>query len=141
MRRVSKVRARQRRAYGEARKRYLAEHPYCQITIFLHSLDEADTIKNGGHSSKGIIIPKATQIHHRNKCNGPRLLDERWWISSCDDEHWHVENHKDWARQNGLLVPIQADPDGRWGAGNQALQTSDLLRVRAEGANEYYWKK
>lgn len=118
-------------AYTRDAAYYLARHPYCQIFIFRHELDEKLVIALGGNV-RGLIVPKATQIHHRNKRNtSERLLDQRWWMGASAEEHEWVERHKDEARELGLLLPIQASPDGVWGTGNRALPTEELLLKHA----------
>lgn len=129
---IRKERAAERRMYNKDRDEYLKAHPYCQIFIAQNRLNEEEVISAEGFL-RGLCIPLATQIHHRNKTNGPRLLDKRWWMSACHEEHQYVENHKEESRKIGLLLPIQADAQGKWGAGCQALVTRDLLAVRARG--------
>jgi hypothetical protein len=127
--RISKARSADRRTYAKDREDYLAEHPWCQIFIARRGLNEAEAIAKNGYSH-GKKIPRATQIHHRNKSRGDRLLDKLWWMSACAEEHEWVENNKTEAREIGLLLPIQSDDKGRWGAGNQALTTTALIAVR-----------
>ncbi len=124
--RITDERAAQRRLYNLRRLRYLAEHPFCQIVIACRGLDEAAVIAGKGWVS-GFKVPRANQIHHRNKARHERLLDERWWMSASVDGHNYVEMHKRWARENGFLLPMQADADGRWGSGNQALETPAFM--------------
>jgi hypothetical protein len=52
-------------------------------------------------------------------------------MSACREEHDWVEDHKDVARAFGLLLPIQADADGRWGAGNHGVETPALMAKKA----------
>ncbi len=144
IRRISSKRRAQRKDYSAARLAYLAAHPFCQITIAIHRQTEERVIANGGaytiyHPSMTAPhlkqCPRATQIHHRNKCRGARLNDERFWMAACDDEHWHVENHLEWARDlgNQYVLPFNADADGRTPAGVQCLTTPELLEVRSRG--------
>lgn len=127
-------RAAQSRKYNVEKALYLQEHPFCQIFIARHGLDEDEVkrenglLRRGGHT---IVVPIATQIHHRNKRDGERLLDQRWWMSACQMQHDYVEANKSRSRELGLLLPIQADADGCWGAGQSALPTPEFLRVLA----------
>ncbi len=120
------------RQYLQDKAVYLAAHPFCQIHIAIFGLDEALVIERGGKVSAGgqWFVPRSTDIHHRNKRDGERLLDQRWWISCCRENHDLVERCKAWARDNGLLLPIQADSEGRWGTANQALTTPEFLVFR-----------
>jgi hypothetical protein len=73
-------------------------------------------------------IPIATQIHHRNKGRGARLLDERWWMAISSEIHDRIEGNKDWARKIGLLLSLEADADGRLPDGSVCPTTDELLR-------------
>lgn len=106
IRKVSPKRAKENRKYTLARLRYLSEHPYCQIFIRRHGLDEYYVFRNGGVVySRGywLAVPKATEIHHSKKPKCKYLLDESTWFSCCREQHEWVENHKSEARQLGLL--------------------------------------
>lgn len=125
------------RDYTRRKAAYLAAHPFCQIFIARHELDEEHVIRNGGtitaagpNGPVAITVPRSDQIHHRNKRTGDRKNDERWWLAACFEEHEWVERHKDVARALGLLLPIQADEDGRWGDGNAAQPTPEYLARR-----------
>lgn len=139
LKRITKERSGQRRMYNKDCFEYLLAHPFCQIYLARYRIDEESVIALSKESQSGIIfingqlVPRATQIHHRNKARGERLLDKRWWMSACDLEHNWVETHKEEARKLGLLLPIQADAHGRWGAGQQALTTYELIRSLARG--------
>lgn len=96
------------------------------VYIARTGLDEQEVIAKNGRIG-GFWVPRSTQVHHRAKRNGDRLNDERWWMAVCRESHDDVEKNKGWAREEGYLLPIQADADGRWGAGNQALETPALM--------------
>jgi hypothetical protein len=76
-----------------------------------------------------VTVPRATQIHHRNKKHGKRLVDVRWFLAVSAAEHDWIEANKSQARELGLLLPVQADPDGRWGGGNVGLETRLLMEA------------
>jgi hypothetical protein len=143
IRSVSRARARDRSMYRRDVGEYLRDHPFCQIFLARNRISEANLALNswadlagrryvlvGGRTTE---IPRAAQIHHRNKRHGERLLDKRFWMAASAREHEWVEAHKAEARELGLLLPIQADAQGRWGDGNQALTTSELIEARARG--------
>jgi hypothetical protein len=59
-------------------------------------------------------------------------------MAASFSQHDFVEDHKDVARALGLLFPIQADADGRWGAGMQGLTTPELMsRFARRKASDY----
>lgn len=129
------------RLYVRDKTRYLSLHPFCQIWLARNEVDEELTLnlwRAAGSPSawefRGKRIPRATHIHHRNKRNGARLRDDRWWLSACLEEHDWVENNKDDARALGFLLPIQADRDGKWGTGNVALPTPEFMKSKARRA-------
>lgn len=139
--RISARRRRERAVYSMQNEAYLKAHPFCQITIAIRRLVEAEVIAQGGRYSVAgerdriYYVPRATQIHHRNKCRGARLTDDRWFMSASSEGHDQVENLKDWARQIDvqLLLPMEADADGRTPGGIQYLTTPELLEARAQG--------
>ncbi len=139
------------RGYTIGKSEHLIAHPLCQITIAELGLVEAEILaaleSNGGEGSakeqgpegwwqegfnyRGHFVPFASQLHHRNKRNGPRVADPRWFMSASVAMHNKVENYKDWARGRGYLLNISANPDGLEPGGRQALTTDELLARRA----------
>lgn len=130
-------RARTNATYGRRRAAYLEAHPWCQVTIARHGLDEATVIAQDG-VSQGVRVPRSTEIHHRNKARGARKLDERWWMSAARSGHEWVENDKESARQTGFLLPFEADGEGNLPNGTRALETPQFMasRVGKIGGNE-----
>lgn len=131
---VSERRQTQKSEYTREAARYLAEHPYCQIFCFRHELDERAVIKSRGvlvFSGKTIEVPRSEEIHHRNKRDGVRLLDKRYWMAACREQHDWVEDHKDVSRALGLLLPINARPDGMLADGSHAIATPELMAKKA----------
>ncbi len=141
--RVSKKRRRERVDYSTGRAEHLAKHPLCQLAIALLRFDEAEILADlesqGGVGEwlkvgfwhKNALIPRATQIHHRNKCRGARLTDARWFASAGQEMHDWVEGHKEEARAEGYLLPLEADQDGRLPDGTVCLTTDEWLAHRA----------
>lgn len=114
--RVSAKRAEQNCKYIVAREGFLRLHPVCQIWICEKQYDESEVVaayNAGQRTFRGELMPQATQIHHRNKRHGERLLDQRWWMAVCRANHERVEANKSWARDKGYLLPINADDDGK----------------------------
>lgn len=141
MRRVKPRRARQRSTYRGRRLNHLELHPLCQIAIAAHGFDEAEVVAAFRAAAapdgwrffvhRGVPIPRATTIHHRNKGREDRLNDERWWMSASLEWHDIVETHKFTARLEGFLLPLEADADGLSPNGARALETPDFMRGRA----------
>lgn len=139
IRRAGKRRRTLRSDYTSIKAAYLAEHPFCQISCHFHGVKEADVIAFGSKCMDGtgawveqpsggvVFIPWATEIHHRNKCNGARLTDTRWFMSASRIMHENCENKKAWARLRGYLLDISANPDGLTPGGVQGLTTDELV--------------
>ena len=138
------------REYTKRRRAYLEAHPLCQATIFEFGLDEADVVdayrqlvsrcaiegyavESYTYGGRRLHIPIASEIHHRNKSNGPRRNDERFWLSVCREMHDRIETNLAWARGRGLLLPINADRDGVAG-GIRYPTTPELLAAAADKA-------
>ncbi len=135
-RRRSPHRSAESKIYNRDAAFYLAKHPFCQIWIARHRLDEDVVI-----AQRGLVVirnavgarhtdcaPRATEIHHRNKRDGLRLLDQRWWMAVSRREHDWAENNKTEARLVGFLLPINASIDGTWGDGERALPTPEFMQ-------------
>lgn len=82
IRRVSKKRAKQNAEYMKLRKKFLEDHPVCQICN-----DEV-----------------ANQIHHTNKRNGTRLNDQKYWMALGIRCHIYIHTHPEAARKEGWLL-------------------------------------
>lgn len=151
MKQVSDQEKKLQSAYWPLRRKYLKEHPLCQITMALHRIDERTALnlflpgpemfpfwfdRIEGDKRVAYPIPRATQIHHRNKSNGVRRNILEFWMSAARDPHRWVEDHKDEARKLGLLCPVNARPDGTMPDGSQCLPTSHLLYIRSLGQDE-----
>lgn len=140
--RTTSLRAQQRRQYNRLKPGYLEAHPYCQITIAILGLDEADVIKHHGAYGKPQFgtkgerpariyhVSRANQLHHRNKANGIRLIDFNYIMSACDAAHDWTEKKKDQARAIGVLCPINCRPDGTMPDGTKQPTTTELLTQR-----------
>jgi len=100
---------------------FLNAHPCCQAQKFVWKLEHDPT-------QVMTFIHCANQVHHRNKARGARLLDQRWWMAVGPQYHEEIETRKEWARKVGLLLPLEADADGRLPDGTQCLTTDELLK-------------
>lgn len=106
LRRISARRLIENDYYLYRRKRFLDLHPYCQVWLREHGVDEAAALVTDGRVVIGgsmVSIPLATEIHHTNKRRGVDLLDERWWLAVSREAHARIEDDKDWARLHGYL--------------------------------------
>lgn len=83
LRRVSKKRALQLRAYAIMRPIFLANHPFC----------EADPT----------CLGRSVEIHHIRGRSGDLLTDERYLIAICRSCHDWIHSHPNEARKRGLL--------------------------------------
>lgn len=111
LRRVSFRRLQQLRLYWVRRARFLRAHPYCQLWLKEHGVDEAEAIRQRGCLRLGaprrlVFVPRSATVHHRNKRRGARLLDEREWRAVGWSGHRAIEDHKAWARGRGFLKPF-----------------------------------
>lgn len=143
--RISKRRRADLRLYGPARAEFLRQHPLCQITLAILRIDEREALeafeswtqdtRSGSRLYlyfRGEKIPFANQIHHRNKSNGSeRFLNQDYWMAASEVGHRWAEDKKDQAREIGILLPINAKPDGTLPDGSRCLTTPELLKVRA----------
>lgn len=137
--RTTRLRAQQRRQYNQMKPGYLEAHPYCQITIAYLGLKEAEVIhfngafwihKDPASKSRYGTVPRANQLHHRNKANGIRLIDFNYIMSACDAAHDWTERKKDHARRLGILCPINCKSDGTMPDGTKQPTTPELLAQR-----------
>lgn len=101
LRRVSKKRERENREYAKRRKRYLAEHPFCEAhpTILMWAYEFDNELFRG----MPLVRPASIEIHHTRKPKCKYLNDESTWLAVCRWSHDWIENHKDIARELCLL--------------------------------------
>lgn len=107
LRPISDRRLRETNLYRFRSRRFLLAHPYCQIWLAEHDVAEGMAIRLGGVlrlAGAWVSVPRATEIHHRNKRRGANLLDERHWLAVSAAAHDEIENHKAWARTRGYLL-------------------------------------
>ncbi len=104
LRRVSMRRLSELSLYHYRRKLFLRAHPYCQVWLAEHGVQEETAIRQGGRVECGgvmEIIPLSTEIHHKNKRRGGDLLDQDYWMAVSLDAHRGIEGNKAWARALG----------------------------------------
>jgi hypothetical protein len=107
LRRATDLRHHQNGLYLYCRKLFLAAHPYCQLFLAERGISEAEAFRRGGIIPLNGVptsIPLATQVHHRDKRRGARLLDERFWMAISPWGHDQIELNKSWARERGYLL-------------------------------------
>ena len=111
---VTKKRADANREYTKLRKDFLVLHPYCQITMRFHNLDEQEVIKSDGYAivltpagqKITIKVPRSNQVHHTKKPKCKYLNDVSTWLAASPIGHEWVESNKKEARKLGLLENI-----------------------------------
>lgn len=84
---TSDKRKNQLQEYSKQRKRYLASHPRCQV-------DGCNQV--------------AVEIHHKQKRDGDRLLNESLWMPVCKGCHRQITVNPQWAYEMGYLLKINA---------------------------------
>lgn len=82
---VSEKRRKELSKYGKDRKEFLSAHPMCPVTG-----------------------ERSTEIHHSAHKEGAWLTLQRYWIAVSRKGHTYIEGHKDWARENNLLLKVNA---------------------------------
>lgn len=93
----------------QVRAAYLEAHPYCQWFIQFHKLDEATVIKHCGYVmlpnyTKPILVPLATEIHHRRGRVGSLLTDERYFLAVSHRGHLWIHNNPGQAYDQGFML-------------------------------------
>lgn len=122
IRKRTPARAKQERQYNARVKVWLKEHPVCEVWCHEKGWRWASHSEQHGAMYQRISAPyylidfgslylltrsharASTQCHHRNKRRGAMLLDERYWLAVCDENHKRIEENKSWARANGFLL-------------------------------------
>lgn len=145
MPRVSRRRRKECASYPDFRRRQMRLHPFCQLWLIERGIgpdmerrivaayhDECGVL--GRFTVDGEVPPLSVEIHHRNKARGERLTDERWTMCVSREAHERIEANKDWARDQGYLLPFEADADGRTPGGEQGLTTEELMKKNARDA-------
>ena len=82
LRRVSKARAKQLRAYSIMRPIFLRSAPFCEVIDCLN---------------------RSTEIHHLRGRAGNLITDERYLLAICRDHHRFIHDNPKKARAMGLL--------------------------------------
>jgi hypothetical protein len=107
LRRISARRLFETDLYRYRVRLFLLKHPYCQVWLAERGIEEEwAKAQNGlvcGTDGVRMVVPLATQVHHRNKRRGADLLDQTEWLAVSREAHAWIENHKDWARARGFL--------------------------------------
>ncbi len=110
LRRMSERRVEETVLYQVRRKKFLNDHPYCQVFLAENGIDEATAIKGGGTvqlaNGTVVAVPLSTQIHHKNKRRGDDLLIQQHWMAVSRASHELIESNKAWSRARGYLLPF-----------------------------------
>ena len=76
-----------REAYNAAAKTFLANHQLCFPC----------------RRDPGRRVRRATQVHHQRGRLGPLLMDQRFWIPTCQECHDFIHNNIEAARRLGFI--------------------------------------
>jgi hypothetical protein len=107
--RVSLRRLQELALYWERRRRFLREHPFCEFWLACRGVTQAEAIAARGWVCRHGVwrrAPRSSEVHHRDKRRGGRLLDETQWLAVSRRAHRFIEEHKGAARALGFLRPI-----------------------------------
>lgn len=80
---ISENRAKQLAIYRPKRDEYMKNHPVCEV----------DGCNN-----------PSNDLHHKNKRNGNRVYDEKYFMAICRSHHTQIDEDTVWARENGYLI-------------------------------------
>ena len=147
MNRISRRRRAERAVYNPRKAAFFREHPFCMFWLMQRGIspeEEREIVHTYRHECgilgrftiNGETPPLATQLHHRNKGRGERLIDMRWCMTTTDAAHDWIEDHKTWAREEGYLLPLEADEDGKLPNGTTCLTTTELMAEKAAKRKE-----
>jgi hypothetical protein len=104
---MSSKRQRENRIYLVKRRAFLEAHPLCQawatIVFSRHALFVGPNTSVLEVLSTPVSQPQSTEIHHTKKPKCKYYLDESTWLAVCRWSHRWIEDHKDLARELGLL--------------------------------------
>lgn len=85
---VSESRKLDNKLYKQARKEYLANHPYCERCLELNTY----------------FFGRSNQIHHRKGRVGSLLFNNKFFMACCDDCHKYIEANPIEAKEKGWSI-------------------------------------
>lgn len=108
LRPVSLKRVRTNKIYSALRKKFLADHPYCQVWLAEHNFTESDVVLGvvtrldltGSHWFK---VPLATDVHHVKGRRSGNLLRTETWMAVSREYHDRIHREPIWAEERGYL--------------------------------------
>ncbi len=83
LRKMSKAKARETRKYWPLRRKFLEEHPFCELDICGN---------------------RSTNIHHMKGQAGLMMNDTRYFLAVCVPCHDYIESHKNEMRAKGIIL-------------------------------------
>ncbi len=84
---MSNAKARETYKYRKAAPEWYATHEFCEVPHEVHDC----TIR-------------ATMRHHMKRQQGKMMNDQRYWLPTCMNGHTWIEDHKNKARELGLIL-------------------------------------
>lgn len=89
MRRVGVKRSARLQIYARLKENFIDKHPFCEMP------NEKGTDTCGRPTQ---------QIHHMKGQQGDLLCDTRYWLAVCMHCHAYIEDHKNEARDKGVIL-------------------------------------
>lgn len=105
---VGNKRKREMVEYRRKRSAFLALHPYCQVWLKEHGMEEGEAIAKVGlvvlGGGKVVAVPRSSDVHHVEGRTGGKYLDESTWLAVSRSYHDLIHHVKpSWARERGYL--------------------------------------
>jgi hypothetical protein len=106
---VSAKRARLNKVYSALRKKFLAEHPWCEFFLEERGWDEGVVNELGVVSNHGTLfcpvkVPRSADVHHK-KGRGRYLLDTSTWMAVSREGHLWIHANPKESYEKGYMLP------------------------------------
>lgn len=91
---VSAKRKREGKTYAELRKKFLEDHPFCEVCKIRTAVERID-------------VKPSTDVHHKGG-RGRLMLRVDTWMAVCRTHHEMIHENPAWAKSVGfILTPEQ----------------------------------
>lgn len=88
---VSEKRKKESVVYAQKVRAYQIEHPFCEVCSIINTVAP-------------VACEQRVQDNHHMMGRGKYYLDERFFRSACRPGHQWIEDHKNTAREMGLIL-------------------------------------